>query len=136
MDEKTLFGMADRLKELKDEKKSTDEKSKALGAQIEELELILSDAMADAEIERFSRNGNTFYLTSRLYVSPNEGMKDDMIIALKSNGYGQLVTETVNANTLSSFCRELMSENGDLLPAWLAPTVKTFEKTTIGIRKS
>lgn len=136
MEEKDLFSMADRLKELKDNKKNLDAQSKQLGAEIEELELSLSDAMATAEVDKFSRNGNTFYLTSRLFASPNAGMKDDMISALKKNGYGELVTETVNANTLASFCKELMAENGDVLPEWLAGTINTFEKTSVGIRKN
>ncbi len=136
MEEKDLFSMADRLKELKDNKKNLDAQSKQLGAEIEELELSLSDAMATAEVDKFSRNGNTFYLTSRLFASPNAGMKDDMISALRKNGYGELVTETVNANTLASFCKELMAENGDELPEWLAGTINTFEKTSVGIRKN
>jgi len=136
MEEKDLFSMADRLKELKDNKKNLDAQSKQLGAEIEELELSLSDAMATAEVDKFSRNGNTFYLTSRLFASPNAGMKDDMISALRKNGYGELVTETVNANTLASFCKELMAENGDVLPEWLAGTINTFEKTSVGIRKN
>jgi len=136
MEEKDLFSMADRLKELKDNKKNLDAQSKQLGAEIEELELSLSDAMATAEVDKFSRNGNTFYLTSRLFASPNAGMKDDMISALRKNGYGELVTETVNANTLASFCKELMAENNDVLPEWLAGTINTFEKTSVGIRKN
>ena len=136
MEEKDLFSMADRLKELKDNKKNLDAQSKQLGAEIEELELSLSDAMATAEVDKFSRNGNTFYLTSRLFASPNAGMKDDMISALRKNGYGELVTETVNANTLASFCKELMAENGDELPEWLAGTINTFEKTSVRIRKN
>ena len=136
MEEKDLFSMADRLKELKDNKKNLDAQSKQLGAEIEELELSLSDAMATAEVDKFSRNGNTFYLTSRLFASPNAGMKDDMISALRKNGYGELVTETVNANTLASFCKELMAENGDVPPEWLAGTINTFEKTSVGIRKN
>ena len=136
MEEKDLFSMADRLKELKDNKKNLDAQSKQLGAEIEELELSLSDAMATAEVDKFSRNGNTFYLTSRLFTSPNAGMKDDMISALRKNGYEELVTETVNANTLASFCKELMAENGDELPEWLAGTINTFEKTSVGIRKN
>lgn len=136
MEEKDLFSMADRLKELKANKKNLDAQSKQLGAEIEELELSLSDAMATAEVDKFSRNGNTFYLTSRLFASPNAGMKDDMISALRKNGYGELVTETVNANTLASFCKELMAENNDVLPEWLAGTINTFEKTSVGIRKN
>ena len=130
-----IFSLADQLKELKDRKKELDAESKALGAEIDRLDLELSDAMAEAECERFSRNGNTFYLNTRLFASPAAGRKEEMIEALKTNGYGDIVTETVNANTLASFVKEQMALNCDEVPAWLADCVCTYEKVSVGIRK-
>lgn len=130
-----IFELADKLKALKDRKKELDAEAKSLGAEIEELDLQLSDAMAEAECDRFSRNGSTFYLNSRLFASPASGRKDDMIIALKENGYGDIVTETVNANTLASFVKEQAALNDDVVPAWLADVVSTYEKISVGIRK-
>ena len=130
-----IFGLADQLKELKDRKKELDAEAKAVGAQIEELDRELSDAMAEAECERFSRNGSTFYLNTRLFASPAAGRKEEMIEALKINGYGDIVTETVNANTLASFVKEQMALNCDEVPAWLADCVNTYEKVSVGIRK-
>lgn len=109
--------------------------TKSLTAEIERIDLELSDAMAEAECERFSRNGSTFYLNTRLYASPIAGRKGEMIMALKANGYGDIVTETVNANTLASFVKEQMALNDDVAPAWLTDVVSTFEKVSVGIRK-
>ncbi len=130
-----IFELADKLKELKDRKKDLEAETKAITAEIDRLDLELSDAMAEAECERFSRNGNTFYLNSRLFASPASGRKDDMILALKDNGYGDLVTETVNANTLASFVKEQKNLNADEVPAWLADVVNIHEKVSVGIRK-
>jgi len=130
-----IFSLADQLKELKDRKKELDAEAKALGAEIDRLDLELSDAMAEAECERFSRNGSTFYLNTRLFASPAAGRKEDMICALKENGYGDIVTETVNANTLASFVKEQAALNADEVPAWLADVVSTYEKVSVGIRK-
>lgn len=130
-----IFDLADKLKELKDRKKDLEAETKAITAEIDRLDLELSDAMAEAECERFSRNGNTFYLNSRLFASPASGRKDDMILALKDNGYGDLVTETVNANTLASFVKEQKTLNADEVPAWLADVVNIHEKVSVGIRK-
>ena len=44
--------------------------------------------------------------------------------------------ETVNANSLSAFVKEQISENGDELPDWLNGLVNVFEKTTVGVRKA
>lgn len=135
MEQTEIFKMADELKAAKDEKKELEAKTKEVNARIEELDRELSDAMADAECDKFTRNGSTFYLNSRLYASPAAGGRDALIHALKDNGYGSIVTETVNANTLASFCKEQMIANEDELPEWLSGVVNTFEKVTVGIRK-
>ena len=136
MEKSVIFEMADRLKSLKKQKKELEDSVKALSSEIEELDRQLSDAMTEAELDRFSRNGSTFYLHSRLYASPSTGRKDAMMLALKQNGYGSLVVESVNAKTLSSFVREQMEANEGNIPSWLGDTVSTYEKISVGIRKS
>lgn len=132
----SLFELADRLKAAKDRKKELDAETKANNAVIEDLDRQLAEQMAEQEVDRFSRNGSLFYLSSRLFASPRAGEKEPMIEALKANGYGDLVTETVNANTLASFAKERMaeSETGEL-PGWLDAVVSTFEKVSVGVRK-
>lgn len=136
MENKQIFEMADRLKAMQEQKKDLEAQAKALGAEIDELDLQLSDAMTEAELDRFSRNGSTFYLKSRLFASPAAGRRDTMIVALKENGYGSLVTETVNANTLASFIKEQREITGRNVPEWLGDTVSIHEKVSVGIRKS
>ena len=136
MEKSVIFEMADRLKSLKKQKRDLEDSVKALGSEIEELDRQLSDAMTEAELDRFSRNGSTFYLHSRLYASPSTGRKDAMMQALKQNGYGSLVVESVNSNTLSSFVREQMEANEGNIPSWLGDTISTYEKISVGIRKS
>lgn len=135
MDNKQVFELSDQLKLCKTYKKELEAQVKELNAEITRLDLALSDAMSDAECDRFSRNGNTFYLSTRLYASPASGKKGELIKVLKDNGYGAIVAETVNANTLASFIKEQMAENDDEVPEWIKEVVSTFEKITVGIRK-
>lgn len=132
----SLFELADRLKAARDRKKELDAEAKANNALIEDLDRQLSEAMAEQEVDRFSRNGSLFYLSSRLFASPKAGEKDAMIAALRENGFGSLVTETVNAGTLASFAKERMAETetGEL-PGWLEAVISTFEKISVGVRK-
>lgn len=132
-----MFELADQLKAAKKRKKELEDEVKVMNAEIENLDKQLSDLMAEQEVDRFSRSGSLFYLNSRLYASPKASEKGHMIEALKANGYGGLVTETVNANTLASFAKERMaeSETGEL-PEWLDAVVSTFEKISVGIRKN
>ena len=136
MEKSVIFEMADRLKSLKKQKKDLEDSVKAIGSEIEELDRQLSDAMAETQLDSFSRNGSTFYLYSRLYASPSAGRKDAMMQALKQNGYGSLVVESVNSKTLSSFVREQKEANQGSIPSWLSDTVSTYEKISVGIRKS
>lgn len=135
MEQTQIFDLADQLKACKDKKKELDAQAKELTTEIERLDLALSDAMAEQEVDKFSRNGSTFYLNTRLYASPAAGRKDELFQALKDNGYGAIVTETVNANTLASFVKEQMEENNEEIPAWLSEKISTYEKVSVGIRK-
>ena len=46
------------------------------------------------------------------------------------------MVETVNANTLASFIKEQRDATGEDIPSWLGNTVNTYEKVSVGIRKS
>lgn len=135
MENTELFELADQLKAARDRKKELADQTKENNAEIERLDLALSEGMAEAECEKFTRNGSTFYLNSRLFASPASGRKADLMQALKDNGYGSIVTETVNANTLASFCKEQLAANDEELPEWLSGVVNTFEKVSVGVRK-
>ena len=130
-----IFEMADKLKAAKERKKELETQVKEVNAEIEQFDLALSDAMMEQEVERFSHSGSTFYLNTRLYASPASGRKDELMQALKDNGYGSIVVETVNAGTLASFVKEQMASNEDVIPAWLSDVISVFEKTTVGVRK-
>jgi hypothetical protein len=136
MEQATIFQMADKLRELQERKKDLEAQTKAVTAEITALDLQLSDAMAEAEVDKFSRNGNTFYLKSRLYASPAAGRKDELFVILKAHGFASLITETINANTLAAFVKEQREICGEDIPKWLGDTINTFEKVSVGIRKS
>lgn len=135
MTNQEIFEMADKLKAAKNRKKELDAQVKEVNAEIESLDLALSDAMAEAELDRFSRNGSTFYLNTRLFASAAAGRKDDLMQVLKDQGYGSIVVETVNTNTLASFVKEQMAANEDVIPEWMSDVVSTFEKVSVGVRK-
>lgn len=135
MENTQIFALADELKSAKEKKKELEDRVKETNARIEELDHALSDAMAESELEKFTRNGSTFYLSSRVYASPRAEMKEEMFAALIDHGYGDLITRTVNAKTLASFCKEQRAENMDEIPDWLADVVNVCDKVTVGIRK-
>lgn len=135
MNQETMFTLADRLKALRDEKQQTEDELKRINAEIEETDNQLSALMLDTETQNFTRSGTMFCLTTTTRASATAGEKDALYTALRGAGFGDLIYETVNANSLSAFVREQIGENGDALPAWLDGLVKVYEKTTVGVRK-
>ena len=131
-----MFMLADRLKELKERKAELADMVKENNAEIEQAEFQLSQLMASTETQSFQRAGTLFYLTTKTYASADKAYKDELFKALRSEGYGSLITENVNANSLSTFVKEQMADNDDILPGWLEGKVNVFDKVTVGIRKS
>ena len=136
MESNELFALADELRKLKETKKRLEDELKEVGLEIDRVDAVLAQRMADTETQNFTRNGTMFCLTSTTRASATAGRKDDLFEALRKAGYGDLVYETVNANSLSAFVKEQTTENGDILPEWLDGLVTVFEKSTVGVRKA
>ena len=136
MEETKLFEWADKLKALRDRKDELEAELKQVNMDIDNADWHLSNLMAETETQNFTRAGTIFCLTTKTRASARAGQKDELFAALRGEGYGDMITETVNANSLSSFVKEQIAENGDALPDWLNGLVSVFEKTTVGVRKA
>jgi hypothetical protein len=131
-----MFQLADRLRELRAAKAEAEQELKRITAEIDEVDYQLSELMMDSETQNFTRAGTMFVLTTKTRASATAGRKEELFAALREGGYGDLVYETVNANSLSAFVKEQIAENSDELPGWLDGLVSVFEKTTVGVRKA
>ena len=136
MEETRLFEWADKLKALRDRKEELEAELKQVNMDIDNADWHLSNLMAETETQNFTRAGTMFCLTTKTRASARAGQKDELFAALRGEGYGDMITETVNANSLSSSVKEQIAENGDALPDWLDGLVSVFEKTTVGVRKA
>ena len=137
MDNQQIFNLADELKAKKLEKDELDAKVKAINVEIEELDAKLCEEMTNNELDKFTRNGSTFYLKSRLFASPVAEHKPEFLQALKDNDCGNLITEQVNANTLASWVKEYNESHGTERPEFLSEELlNIYTKVSVGIRKS
>lgn len=132
----SMLELAGRLKSLRDEKQEAEQRVKEINAAIEETDYRLATMMAESETQNFTHAGTMFSLTTKTRASATVDRKEDLFTALRKEGYGDLVYETVNANSLSAFVKEQIAENEDSLPVWLDGLVNVFEKTTVGVRKN
>lgn len=136
MNDNKMFELAERLRSLREQKQDTEQFLKQINEQIDETDYRLSELMAESETQNFTRSGMMFYLTTKTRASAVAGSKEELYAALRQQGFGELVYETVNANSLSSFVKERIEENGDALPDWLIGLVNVFDKTSVGVKKA
>ena len=133
-----LFKTADELRAAKEWKKGLEAEAKELSKTISGLEITLRNAMIEAELNQFNRHGATFYLLKQNYGSPKKGKKEELIRELRERGHGDMITESVNPQTLGCFCKEQRARNGaeKKMPEWLEACVNAYEKITVGVRIS
>lgn len=136
MQTQNMYELAEQLKQLREKKKAAEQQLKDIHAEIAQAEYQLSMLMAETETQNFTRAGTMFALTTKTRASAMAGRKEELYAALKENGYGDLVYETVNANSLSAFVKEQISENQDHVPDWLNGLVHVYEQTAVSVRKS
>lgn len=136
MQTQNMYELAERLKQLHEKKKAVEQQLKDIHAEIAQTEYQLSMQMAETETQNFTRAGTTFALTTTIRASAMAGRKEELYAALKENGYGDLVYETVNANSLSAFVKEQIAENQDTVPEWLSGLVHIYEQTSVSVRQS
>jgi len=132
----SMFELADELKALREEKAEAEEALKRINAQIADTDERLSSLMMDSETQNFTRSGTMFSLRTQTRASATAGRKDELFAALRAVGFGDLITEQVNANSLSAFVKEQTIENADVLPGWLDGLVNVYEQTTVSLRKT
>ena len=131
-----MYELAEQLKQLRGEKKDAEQRVKDINAEIDKTEYALVQLMAETETQNFTRAGTMFSLTTKTRASTVAGHKDELYFALKENGFGDLVYETINANSLSAFVKEQIAENQDNVPDWLNGLVNVYEQTSVSVRKS
>lgn len=131
-----MFALAERLKELRDAKSASEQKTKDINAELDEVEQELARMMVDTETQNFTRGGTMFSLTNKIRASAVADCKDKLYRTLKRKGHGDLVYETVNANSLSAFINEQIAENGEELPKWLTGLVNVYPQTKVSVRKA
>ena len=119
MENNRLFELADELKALRDRKDALEAELKQVNMDIDNVDWHLSNLMGETETQNFTRAGTMFFLSTKTRASAKAGQKDELFGALRANGYGDLITETINANSLSSFVKEQIAENEDVLPGEL-----------------
>ena len=92
--------------------------------------------MTQSDTQNFTHAGTQFSIRTSTHASAKAGRKADLFTALRGEGYGELITETINANTLTAFVKEQREANDGELPEWMGDLVSVFDEKKISVRKS
>lgn len=127
-----------RYKQLRDLEAAAGAEAKAMKAEADALEGDLVDMFGEAGMQNINIDGKTVYLNRTTFAQRKPGVTtDDIKAALLASGNGDLITETINANTLSAFVRELLDDdNPKGLPEELEEILELGERFRIGINAS
>lgn len=127
--------LADRYQETLDGVKSAEQVLKDAKAASLEAREELVNAMLEEETDSIGRNGRKYTLMARAKYSKRAGMEQELFSLLRETGLGDIITETVNAGTLSSVMKQLAEENGGELPEEYADYIHVYEFTDVSVRK-
>lgn len=128
----TIPEQVDAYRALLDEKDRLAEETKANNRAIEAARDALATAMIEDETPQITRNGYSYTLTPKTKYSKDAELMD----ALRANGLGDLIKETVNAQSLQGAMSNLAEENDDELPEEFEGCVNVYSFNDITRRKS
>lgn len=128
----TIPEQVDAYRALLDEKDRLAEETKANNRAIEAARDALATAMIEDETPQITRNGYSYTLTPKTKYSKAAELMD----ALRANGLGDLIKETVNAQSLQGAMSNLAEENDDELPEEFEGCVNVYSFNDVTRRKS
>lgn len=135
----TLIDCLRRYGRLLDEKDRLAAETKENNANIEAAKMQITQLMIDEDTPKVSTGGYTFYLQSKTsYRKRSEedisGAGVNFLDVLREEGLGNIIQETVSAQTLQATISAYVKERGALSDA-LNAVISTYEYSDIARRK-
>lgn len=96
----------------------------------------LVEAMVLEETDSIGRNGKKYSLVGKKKYSKRAGSEEELFSLLREHGLGDIITETVNANTLNAAMNALADEMGGALGEEWDGCINLYEYTDISVRKA
>jgi len=131
----TLLEKVDQYRALLDEKERLKELVAENNRELEKCRDELAQMMIDEECPKISRSGYCYTLQQKTHYSKKAGAEERLFELLRENGLGDVIKETVHAQTLQGVMSELAEENGGELPPEFAEVVSIYEYTDVARRR-
>lgn len=128
-----------RYQELRNAEAASKAEAAAIKQEADALEAVLVDAFGEAGMQSVNIDGQTVYLHRSTYASWNDVDPEHRQALLLEAGAGDLITPTVNANTLAAWLREMIGDEdnpGPGLPPELIDKLGLGERFAVRIKTS
>lgn len=130
----TITELVERYKRLLDEKDRLAEAVKTNNAEIETARDALTAEMLEQEVTSITYDGYSYTLSQKTKYSKKAGADELLFDLLREHGLGDLIRETVNAQTLQGAMTEEAKANDGELPEEWQSVINTFSFTDISKR--
>ena len=121
---------------LLDRKEALDAELKETNKMVEQARAELSAAMIDAEVERIGCNGYNYAVSEKVRYNKRGGVDEELFDVLREDGLGDIIRETVNAQTLQATMRDLAEHNDGELPEQYRDLISEYRYFDVSRRKS
>lgn len=132
----TILEQVDAYRELLDKKERLADATKENNKALEEARNALAQAMIDEETPQIKRLGYSYSVALKTKYSKRSGTDQLLMDTLRDFGLGDLIKETVNAQSLQGAMSNLAAENDDQLPDEFQDCVNTYEFYDVTRRKA
>lgn len=132
----SIMEQLDAYRALLDRKEQLAEAVKENNLAIEAARNALADSMVESETPQIIRGGYSYTLTPKTKYSKAAGQDEALMEALRSYGLGDLIKESVNAQSLQGAMSALAEENDDELPEEFEGLVNVYTFNDITRRKA
>lgn len=131
----TLLEKIDEYRALLDRKDELAEATKANNAELQRCRDELAEMMLNEETPKISRDGFSYALQAKTKYSKAAGADEQLMLTLRNFGLGDLIKETVNAQTLQGAMSNLAEENDDQLPDEFEGLINTYNFYDVSKRR-
>lgn len=120
---------------LKERKSTLNAEISEINVQLDGVELDLHDALILAELDKVAIDGVTYKPVVKQYASIPGDKQEAAFAALRAEGHGGLIKETIHPGTLNAWIREIFDSTMGALPEWIPENINVFSKKEISARK-
>jgi hypothetical protein len=125
----------DQYRALLDRKDELADRTKEVNLAIQTCRDELAGMMIEAETPKVSREGYGYSVTQKVKYTKAAGVDAELMEALRENGLGDIIRETVNAQTLQGAMSNLAEENDGELPEEFRTLIRVYEFYDVSRRK-